>query len=148
MINILIYWFRHIKGDKSQTREYPQQAMYQKQVSTPSHYTKTPPIVRSRTASLGYVVPKTSFSPSQVSKRTSGRSHIIAASSTPGLLNRSQKALNKGSRKNWVSSLGFHISSLLSISSQVNPNIKRYLFLITESRVGCSEHWGEGCSKA
>ena len=102
--------------------------MYQKKLATPYHYTKTPPILRSRTASLGDVVPKTSCTTSQVSKRTYGRSHSIAASSTPGLLNRSQKAINKGSRKNSVSSIGSHISSLFSISSQVGLNIEDICF--------------------
>ena len=101
--------------------------MYRRQATSPNLNLKTPPVLRSRTASMGDVLAhgctnkKTSGSPSHIPKRASSRSQSITTNSTQGLPNQS----HKNSRKNSVASIGCHINSLISISSQVLKNVKK-----------------------
>ena len=92
--------------------------MYRRQATSPNLNLRTPPVLRSRTASMGDVLAhgctnkKTSGSPSHIPKRVSCRSQSITTNSTQGLINQS----HKNSRKNSVASIGCHINSLMSIS--------------------------------
>ena len=73
--------------------------MYRRQATSPNLNLRTPPVLRSRTASMGDVLvhgctnKKTTGSPSHIPKQVSCRSQSITTNSTQGLINQSHKIL-------------------------------------------------------
>ena len=99
-------------------------SLYKRQTTAPNLPLRTPPVLRSRTASMGDVLTSNkNNSPIARHRRqsaitNSGQGLGTRASSSQGLGARTSSC-QKMSRKSSVASIGCHISSLLSLSSQV-----------------------------
>ena len=104
-------------------------SLYKRQATAPNLLLRTPPVLRSRTASMGDVLTSNkNNSPIARHRRQSaitnsnqglGRKH----SSSQGLGTNTSNSCQKMSRKSSVASIGCHINYLLSLSSQVKEII-------------------------